>query len=162
MDAGSDEAESGPRELTAPIPPVLPDRDREHLSLLAVFHWVFAGLSLLSLLFLVVHYLVMRGMMSNPDFWEQGQNSPGGAPFNPADFFAWFQLFYLFAGIALLAQVVLNILSAVYLRRSRHRRFSQVVAGLDCLSMPLGTILGVFTLIVLGRDSVRRRYADER
>ena len=36
----------------------------------------------------------------------------------------------------------------------RHRTFSRVVAGLNCLHIPLGTVLGIFTSIVLGRESV--------
>ena len=30
-----------------------------------------------------------------------------------------------------------------------------VIAALECLSVPLGTLLGVFTLVVLSRPSVR-------
>lgn len=50
----------------------------------------------------------------------------------------------------LVAKVFLN--PAVFLRKRRHRVFSQEVAGLDCPSMPFGTVLGVFTLIVLGQE----------
>ena len=37
--------------------------------------------------------------------------------------------------------------------------FSLVIAALCCLNMPLGTVLGVFTFIVLTRDSVKAQYA---
>jgi hypothetical protein len=33
-----------------------------------------------------------------------------------------------------------------------------VVAGLNVLQVPLGTLLGVFTLLVLARDSVRQAF----
>ena len=33
-----------------------------------------------------------------------------------------------------------------------------IVAGLNCVHIPLGTVLGVFTLVVLMRDSVRESY----
>ena len=35
-----------------------------------------------------------------------------------------------------------------------------VIAGINCLHIPLGTLLGVFTLVVLGRESVRKLYLD--
>jgi hypothetical protein len=34
------------------------------------------------------------------------------------------------------------------------------MAGFACLFMPFGTLLGVFTIIVLQRDSVRRLYGE--
>lgn len=37
--------------------------------------------------------------------------------------------------------------------------FALVVAGLDCVRIPVGTALGVFTISVLLRDSVRQSYA---
>jgi hypothetical protein len=37
--------------------------------------------------------------------------------------------------------------------------FSLVIAGLNCIQIPFGTALGVFTIIVLLRDSVREAYA---
>ena len=52
-------------------------------------------------------------------------------------------------------------LSARFLRGRRHRTFSLIVAGINCLGIPLGTILGVFTLIVLLRPSVRTLYRIE-
>jgi len=33
-----------------------------------------------------------------------------------------------------------------------------IVAGLNCLHIPLGTLLGVFTLVVLSRGSVATMY----
>jgi hypothetical protein len=40
------------------------------------------------------------------------------------------------------------------LARQRGYTYCLVVAALECLAMPLGTILGVFTIIVLMRPSV--------
>lgn len=37
--------------------------------------------------------------------------------------------------------------------------FALVVAGPDCVWIPVGTALGVFTISVLPRDSVRQSYA---
>ena len=47
-------------------------------------------------------------------------------------------------------------------RPRRARTFSLVMAGVNCLSVPLGTTLGVFTFIVLLRESVAAQYALAR
>ena len=62
-------------------------------------------------------------------------------------------------GALLLVCLVLNALSAMFLRQRTHRIFSVVIAALDCLQIPFGTVLGVFTIIVLLRESVRELYA---
>ncbi|MCX6922874.1 MAG: hypothetical protein NT154_06635 [Verrucomicrobia bacterium] len=36
--------------------------------------------------------------------------------------------------------------------------FSLMIGGLNCLQIPFGSALGVFTIIVLSRDSVRDLY----
>jgi hypothetical protein len=46
----------------------------------------------------------------------------------------------------------------VFLLKRKFRMFSLVVAGLDCVQIPFGTVLGVFTLVILLRDSVRDSY----
>jgi hypothetical protein len=44
------------------------------------------------------------------------------------------------------------------LRKRRHRTLSFVMACLTCINIPLGTALGVFTLVVLSRPSVKALY----
>lgn len=56
------------------------------------------------------------------------------------------------------ALALLTILSGVFIRRQKYRTFSLVIAGLSCLMVPFGTVLGVFTLVILSRESVRQLY----
>jgi hypothetical protein len=42
--------------------------------------------------------------------------------------------------------------------KRRGRIFSLIVAGLNCLCFPFGTVLGVFTFVILLRDSVVEVY----
>ena len=139
------------------LPPLPTDphkADDDHLRLLAIFHFVGAGLAVLGLGFLALHYGFMRFFFLNPDMWKN-QKQPG---MDPGQFFAFFQWFYLLFALWFVASGVLNLLSGLYLRRRTHRTFSMVVAGFNCVHMPLGTVLGVFTLIVLLRESVRTAY----
>jgi len=137
-------------------PPFLspPSKDAEHLKLLAIFHFVFAGLAVLGIAFLYLHYAIMSTVMNDPKFWRV-QKARG---FSPQEFITVFRLCYLFPGILFLGGGLINVLSGSFLRARTNRMFSLIVAGLDCLQIPLGTVLGVFTIIVLMRDSVRALY----
>ena len=55
---------------------------------------------------------------------------------------------------------LLITLSGRRLLQHRSRTFCIIVAALMCLSIPFGTILGVFTLIVLSRPSVRQLFGE--
>ena len=138
------------------LPPLMRDQrkvDADHLKILAILHFVGAGLALVGLLFVFAHFMFMRFFFANPKLWE-GQKS--GPP--PAEFFAAFKWFYLVFAVWLIASCVLNVISGLSLRARKRRTLSLVVAGLNCIHIPLGTGLGVFTIIVLLRDSVRELY----
>jgi hypothetical protein len=141
-----------------PVQPVVTDRqsiiDGEHIKLLAIFHFVVAGLALLGEVFLALHFLIMRMVFTNPELWKsQANNAPP-----PEVFFYMMIMFYCVFGVIFLTVSVLNLLSGLFLRRRKNRIFSLVVGGLNCVQIPFGTVLGVFTLIVLMRSSVRDSY----
>ncbi|MDB6031822.1 MAG: hypothetical protein JWM16_2160 [Verrucomicrobiales bacterium] len=131
-------------------------KDEEHLRLLSIFHFILAGLSAVGVAGLGLHYTIMRVVFSNPDMWKNQRNMP----FPPEQFMRIFIWFYLFIGILLVVMAALNVLSGMFLHQKKNRLFSIVVAALDCLQFPFGTALGVFTIIVLMRDSVRNRYEN--
>lgn len=53
----------------------------------------------------------------------------------------------------------LLIVAGAKLRRRRSHTFCLVIAGISCLFMPFGTVLGIFTIIVLSRPEVRATFA---
>jgi hypothetical protein len=141
------------------LPPLPRDQrkiDGDHLKLLWIFHLVAAGLALLGILFSVAHYAVLHTVFTNPKIWE---NQKQGPP--PAEFFAMFKWFYLVFAVWFVGSGVLNVVSGLCIRARKHRMFSMIVAGINCLLIPLGTVLGVFTIIVLMRDSVQELYEAE-
>lgn len=140
------------------LPPLPRDQrkiDADHLNLLSIFHFVGAGLAVLGMGFVLLHFTLMHNILENPKMWENAKQS-GGPP--PDEFFAIFRWLYVIAGAWLVVSLVVNLLSGLYIRARKHRSFSMVVAAVNCLHMPLGTVLGVFTLVVLSRDSVREVY----
>ena len=138
------------------LPPIPRDQrkmDADHLKLLSIFHFVGAGFAFLGILFLLAHFALFHTFFSNPKIWQDQKQQPP-----PAEFFAIFNWFYLIFGAWFLASGILNVISGLCLRARTHRTFSLVVAGVNCLHIPIGTLLGVFTIIVLIRDSVREIY----
>lgn len=127
--------------------------DADHLRLLSIFHFVGAGLAFLGILFVFVHFAISQTMLNNPQLW---QNQQQGYP--PDEFFAAIKWLYLVCGAWFFASAVLNVISALLLYARKYRTFSLVVGGINCLHIPLGTVLGIITITVLIRDSVRELY----
>ena len=138
------------------LPPITRDQrkiDADHLQLLSIFHFVGAGLAFLGILFLLAHFMMFHAFLSNPTFWQNQKQTPP-----PAEFFAIFKWFYLVFGAWFFVSGTLNLISAFCLRARKCRTFSLIVAGINCVHVPFGTVLGVFTIIVLVRDTVRELY----
>jgi hypothetical protein len=138
------------------LPPLVRDQrkvDSDHLKLLAIFHFIGCGLGLLGILLILGHYAIFSTIFTNPKLW---QNQKQGPP--PQEIFAMLKWIYLVFGCWFLASVILNLMSGLFILARKHRVFSLVVAAINCLHMPLGTVLGVFTIIVLIRQSVVELY----
>jgi hypothetical protein len=130
-------------------PPQIPadSRDESHLSALSICYFISAGLSLLGIVFLFLHHAFLKKIFLLEEV-------PAG-PLPPAELFETMKWFYFVAGVLLVAQGVLNYLCGYYLRKRKASLFISMVAGLSCLFFPLGTVLGVFTFIVMARSSVK-------
>jgi len=138
-------------------PPIRGQReiDASHLNLLAIFHFVVAGLSVLGVSFLLVHYTIMHTVFTNPELFK-GQNTGT----MPAELFAAFRWFYAIGALFFIGFGILNLVSGLCIRARKRRTFSLVVAGANCIQFPFGTALGIFTIVVLMRDSVLQAYGE--
>jgi hypothetical protein len=133
--------------------------DEEHLRLLGIFHYVYAGFQGLVLLGLLGYMLVIGvafGVVSSNTI--PGRATPSGPP--PQVVLGFLGAVLGCSGTFMALNIFANVLSGKFLREHRKRMFCMIVAGIDCLSVPLGTLLGVFTLVVLCRDTVREAYKD--
>ena len=135
------------------------DRDLDHLKLLRIFHYIVGGLTIAFSSLFIFHIGFAVMLYLHPELLPK---PPGGQPLPPPR-----EMWLLLAIMASVFVVigwtfgVLTIVSGRMMAQLRHRVFSVIVAGLNCLLFPFGTALGVCTLLVLCRDSVRRRYAGE-
>src|SRR5437867_5593767 len=133
-------------------------RDAAHLRILAICHYIYGGIIAAVSSIFIIHVVMGVMMLRNPSFFPVPTTGPAGAP-PPAGFFGYTFL-CMGSGAVLLGWTlgILNILSGRFLARRRRRVFSLIVAGIDCVNVPLGTALGVFTFLVLLRDSVKAAY----
>ena len=127
------------------------NQDEEHLKLLSILHYVWGGLAAFGVCFGGLYAIIGGGIMA---FAPQAQG-PNGPPAAVGGIFLVIGCF-----IVLLAGTVsvLTILAGRNLARREGYTFCFVMACLSCLSVPLGTALGVFTIIVLLRPSVKQMF----
>lgn len=131
-------------------------QDEEHLRLLSIFHYVVGGLAALFALFPIFHLLFGLFLALAPEKF----GTKGDAP--PA-FVGWFLV--AFAGCVMMAGWIfatLVIITGRFLARRKYYTFCFVMAAIECLFMPFGTALAVFTLVVLLRESVKRLFEANR
>ena len=123
-------------------------QDQEHLRLLSIFHYVVAGFAALFSLFPIFHLVI--GIMMVTGKMDEASKDPTGR------FIGWF--FMLFAALFILTGLVFAACVAMagrFLARRTHYTYCLVMAGLNCMFVPFGTVLGVFTIIVLLKESVK-------
>ena len=132
------------------------NQDDQQLDLLAIFHYVAAAITALFFCFPLIHVAFGIAMVSGA---LDGPGGPGGPPGSPAPPAVVGWIFIVLPGLMILFGWTLAVLMAVAGRRLQLRTsytYCLVVGGVECLLMPYGTILGVFTIVVLMRDSVRQ------
>jgi hypothetical protein len=127
------------------------NRDEEHLQLLAIFHYVVAGLAALFSFFPLLYTTVGAIFIFAA---RHGTAKPGEDL--PPEFLGW--IFAVLGSLLFLIGIAMAICILVAGRSLALRKgysFALVMACIECLFVPFGTILGVFTIVVLSRESVR-------
>jgi hypothetical protein len=124
-------------------------QDEEHLQLLSTFHYVVAGLAGLFACFPIIHLIVgLVFIFASNHFTGNGRPPPA--------FIGW--IFVIFACVFITigwTMAALILTTGRFLARRKHYQFCFVMACVECLFMPFGTVLGVFTILVLSRESVK-------
>lgn len=128
--------------------------DVEHLRLLSIFHYVVGAITGLFSLLPITHVAIGVAMVTGR--FERSEEPP------PA-MFGWFfigmGLVFIVCGLALATCLVL---AGRFLSRREHYLFCFVMAALACIFFPFGTVLGVFTIIVLSRPTVKELFTSSR
>lgn len=142
-----------PSEFTnCEFSPLTP-QDQEHLRLLAIFYYALAGLTAVFSMFPVIHLIVGILVVFG---------GLGGNEAVPALLFGgvFILVALLIIGCGLVLAACLAIAGRSLFRRERYT-FCLVIAAVTCGFWPLGTALGVFTIIVLLREPVKAAFEAE-
>lgn len=128
---------------------------KRHLSTLSILHYVYGAFICLMGLSMLV--LVFLGVWVNSP-WVQEQMAGEGPPPLVGTFLSGLGVFLL---VIVETVGILNLISGRMIDRRRNRTFTQVVAALNCLNIPFGIALGIFTFVVMGDPEVRTEYGLE-
>jgi hypothetical protein len=136
--------------------------DNEHLRLLTIGYYVSAGItaffSLIGLMYAAMGFFIgAMAAHSAHNITEATQSAENAAA--PAFIGALFGIVGLIIFAVALAFAGAKVYAALCLKRRKGRTFCLVVAAFSCLEMPWGTLLGVFTIIVLERPTVSRQFS---
>ena len=126
-----------------------PEEDIKQLSLLATFHYVLGGIigffSCLPLIHVVIGILIAT-------LGTLGQNVV-------APIIGWMFIITGSFPVALgWTMAIFMFIVARNLNRKTNYRFCFVVSCIECVFIPFGTILGVFTILALNKDSVKAAF----
>jgi hypothetical protein len=126
------------------------NQDEQYIKLLSVFHYVVGGLAAFFACIPLIHLTIGIAILV------------GAIDDAPA-----------FIGVLLVAvaTVIISlgwtlavciIIAGRCLAKRKHYMFCLVMAAIACIFMPFGTVLGVFTIIVLMRPSVKELFAANK
>lgn len=141
--------------------------DREHLSALSIGHFILAGISLFSGIPALAWGVAGATLVDEVGgdvaaalgdiSGQSGVDSLGAEAM--LDDFNKLIVTTIVAGIVLaVAAAIQFALVGLKIRQRRWWMFCYLTGWGECLMFPFGTILGVFTILVLGRPSVKKSF----
>ena len=128
------------------------DDDTRHLRLLSIFHYVVAGLAAAFSSLFLIHVGLGLTMLLRPGLLD-AKNRP--------DAMAGWMFLIMGSGAVVLGWSLAAVIGFAgrFLAQRRRYTFCLVVAGVEAgLCSPFGTILGIFTIVVLLRPSVKELF----
>jgi hypothetical protein len=153
------------------------ERDAEHVKGLAIAHYILAGLSVLSA---IPFILFARGLSTTleeveaqlPPALEEypdktGLDHPDAPELDELinEVLGMAQELVPAANALMIASIILTLLTAVGFwwignRLRKHERWAlcYLTGWFECLAFPFGTVVGIFTVLVLSRSGVKRLF----
>jgi hypothetical protein len=132
------------------------DTTEHDLKLLSIGYFIQGGLGILSGL-LSLGYLGVLGFV-----FSTVQNNPQFDPQNriPQEFLYMMQAILVTVVLAMMAGGISMVYCGLALRKHQSRTFILVTAAANCLAIPYGTVLGVFTFLVLRRAAAKEMFTQ--
>ena len=132
------------------------NKDLEHLRMLSIFYYVVGGIigliSCIPFIHLFIGLSFLTGAIPTPP------HRPNEPDFPVELFGLMFTIIPLLFIIAGWTLAICTIIAGRKLANQKSYMFCFVIAAILCTFAPFGTVLGVFTIIVLIRDSVKQLF----
>jgi len=132
-----------------------PNEEEQYLRLLSIFHYIVGGLTALVACIPIFHFTVGIGMII----------ASLAEPRETAFLVLPGLLFTVIAGSIMLFGWTFALcvaLAGYFLSARRNYMFCLVMAGVETIFTPFGTVLGVFTIVLLTRPSVKALFMPGR
>lgn len=130
------------------------DTTEHDLKLLSIGYYIQAGIvGFYSLMMLA--YMSFIGTILTAVARDAQQH---GRPAIPPGIISLVSVIAAIALILCVAYAVCHFLAGYWIRRHRNWVFVYVVAALACLGIPYGTVLGIFTFMVMQRSAAQRLF----
>lgn len=123
------------------------EQDEQYLRLLSVFHYVVGGLAAFFACIPLIHFCIGAAMLT------------GAIDDAPAFVGLMFVVMSIVAITIGWVFAVCLIVAGKSLAKRKRYMFCLVMAAISCMFMPFGTVLGVFTIIVLMRPSAKELFS---
>ncbi|GHB90278.1 hypothetical protein [Cerasicoccus arenae] len=145
----------------ADTPPALPgSQDEDYLKSLSLAYYIVGGIlaffSLMPIMHMVMGLLILTGGLEQMTNDMANANPP--FPF-PPKLFGWLFFFGGTFFVIFGEAVAISIICAGrFIKQRRNYTFTFVIACIACVFFPIGTALGIFTIILLTRPNVKSLY----
>ena len=126
----------------------------QYLKLLAIFHYIHSGVAAVGILFYGLFQMVILGLASMITI-----NAFHNYTFLTATVLStlgWTAALLLGLGFLVnISMVVALVFAGRFMQQRKHFMFCLVIAGIESVIFPVGTMLGIFTLITLTRPQIQ-------
>jgi hypothetical protein len=166
--------------MSAPIAPEAEEQIivRERLRLLAFGYYIKGAVSVAFTSFFLLHFFMFIGLSLMPDSaWNAPAKplttvrspsvlpAPSPRPENQAPPVMMFRIFAAVIGVIILLGWTfgaLTVYAARCIQKRQHRVFIFIMAGLNCVLIPWGTLLGIATFIVIQSPAGQEAFRNPR
>lgn len=149
----------------------------DRLRLLSVGYYISGAIGVAFVSFLLIHFFLLLGLsFIPPSQWNAPTPSPSSAQYaSPTPFPAasptsknaqappaiMFRIFAGVIGLIIICGWVLDALTAYAghcIKKRKHKVFIYVMAGINCIWIPYGTLLGIATILVFQWPEVQAQF----
>ena len=132
-------------------------KDEEQLKLIVIFQSIYGSFTILFSLMFIAHIYFANTFLNDPKFFSRFLKEEVIIS-NPSELVRLITIMSIVMIAVGCFIGIINLLSAYFIKKRKKRIFCIVVACINCIQIPIGTILGVFILNVLSRNSVEKLY----